>query len=75
MTIAELTRRVEELEREVARLQQERNGTHDDRPWWEKTAGRFKDDPEFDEIVRLGREYRESLRPKPKRKRKTAKKS
>ena len=75
MTIVELTRRVEELEREVARLKQERNGSLDDRPWWERIAGSFKDDPEFDEIVRLGREYRESLRPKPKRKRKAAKKS
>lgn len=31
--------------------------------WWVEGAGRFKDDPVFDEIVRLGREYRESLRP------------
>ena len=33
------------------------------RHWWRDDAGRFKDDPVFDEIVRLGREYRESLRP------------
>jgi hypothetical protein len=26
-------------------------------------AGRFANDPIFDEMVRLGREYRESLRP------------
>lgn len=75
MTVADLEKRVAELEREIAKLKQGRNGAHDDRPWWERTAGKFKDDPEFDEIVRLGREYRESLRPKPKRKRKTAKKS
>ena len=30
-------------------------------PWYVREAGRFKDDPIFDEIVRLGREYRESL--------------
>jgi hypothetical protein len=75
MTVAELTKRVEELEREVARLKQERNGADDERPWWERKAGTFEDDPGFEEMVRLGREYRESLRPKPKRKRKVAKKS
>jgi hypothetical protein len=32
--------------------------------WWVDHAGRFANDPVFDEIVRLGREYRESLRPK-----------
>ena len=75
MTVAELEKRVAELEREVARLKQERNGPHDERPWWESKAGTFKDDPGFEEMVRLGREYRESLRPKPKRKGKVAKKS
>jgi hypothetical protein len=28
--------------------------------WIERIAGTFRDDPEFDEIVRLGREFRES---------------
>jgi hypothetical protein len=32
-------------------------------PWWRRIAGRFKDNPEFDEAMRLGREYRNSLRP------------
>jgi hypothetical protein len=31
--------------------------------WWKKLVGVFKDDPEFDEAMRLGREYRESQRP------------
>ncbi len=35
----------------------------DDKPWYLKHAGRFSDDPEFQEIVRLGREIRESDRP------------
>jgi hypothetical protein len=30
-------------------------------PWWRKIEGRFKDNPEFDEAMRLGREYRETL--------------
>jgi hypothetical protein len=29
-------------------------------PWWEKRLGSFKDDPGYDEIVRLGAEYRRS---------------
>jgi hypothetical protein len=37
-------------------------------PWWRAIAGTFADDPAFDEAMRLGRKYRESLRPKPRRK-------
>lgn len=29
-------------------------------PWWERRFGSFKDDPGYDEIVRLGAEYRKS---------------
>jgi len=31
--------------------------------WLERHSGRFKDDSDFEEMVRLGREYRESFRP------------
>lgn len=68
MTTAELAKRVEALERVVAELQLRVNGAPDPtRPWWRLDAGRFKDDPVFEEIIRLGREYRESLRPKPRK--------
>ena len=64
MTIAELTKRVEALEAALAELrakqEQPPNGL---RAWWREDAGRFANDPVFDEIVRLGREYRESQRP------------
>jgi hypothetical protein len=30
--------------------------------WWKRIVGVFSDDPEFEEAMRLGREYRESLR-------------
>ena len=33
-------------------------------PWWEKIAGTFANSGHYDEAMRLGREYRESLRPK-----------
>ena len=32
--------------------------------WWKRIVGVFQDDPEFEEAMRLGRAYRESLRPK-----------
>ena len=34
------------------------------RHWWLEEAGKYADDPEYEEAMRLGREYRESLRPK-----------
>ena len=53
-----LEKRVEDLEKKVAELadhaainQRPKN------PW--RTYGAFRDDQEFDEAVRLGREYRE----------------
>ena len=49
-----------QLEQEVSLLKS--NTTEQDsRPWWERIAGRFENDQAFDEIVRLGREYRDSL--------------
>lgn len=42
-----------------------------DLPWWEKIAGRFENDPDYDRAMELGRAYRESLRPKPSKSRKT----
>jgi hypothetical protein len=58
-----LEKRVEQLERDVSALRSQA-GAAPDQPWWERIAGRFENDPIFDEIVRLGREYRQSLSPK-----------
>ena len=68
MSVAEIEQRIATLERKVEQLVER----HEPRPrrWWVDDAGRFKDDPVFDEIVRLGRQYRDSLRPKKRRKRK-----
>jgi len=62
MTIAQLERRVTKLERLVNELSQ-RSGA---KPigGWRRSLGRFADDAVFDEIVKLGRQYRESLRHK-----------
>lgn len=31
------------------------------KPWWEDLAGRFKNDPLFDEIAEAGQSYRKAL--------------
>ena len=53
-----LEKRVEELEKKVAELSGKPNlSVRKKDPW--RTFGIFKDDPDFQEAVRLGREYRE----------------
>ena len=69
MTIEELTKRVEALEAALAELRAKQEAaTKGQRAWWREDAGRFANDPVFDEIVRLGREYRENQHPDKKRK-------
>jgi hypothetical protein len=64
MSPAEIKSRMEALDDAVAELRQQLNGGRNGRrPWWCLDAGRFHDDTAFEQIVRLGREYRESLRP------------
>lgn len=74
MKLVELETRLAALEKEVQELRtlvgKDLNGKE---PWWISEAGHFANDPGFDEIVRLGREYRESLHPD-RRKKKTSKK-
>lgn len=61
----DFSRRISELEAEVSRLRQERATLSEKKmPWWEEIRGTFKDDPAYEEAMRYGREYRESLRPK-----------
>ena len=54
--------RITALENELERLKKKVDV--DPRPWWEQIFGRFANDPMYEEAMRLGREYRESLRPK-----------
>ena len=53
-----LEKRVEELEKKVAELSAKPASVTRKKDW-RRTIGIFKDDPEFDEAVRLGREYRQ----------------
>jgi hypothetical protein len=65
MAVVSLEERVAALESEVARL---RERLAEEKPpavvpWWEQIYGTFADSPEYEEAMRLGRDYRESLRP------------
>ena len=59
-----LKSRVDALEQEMASLKARVGG----KPWWIELFGVYKDDPLFDEAMRLGAAYRESLRPKSRKK-------
>ena len=56
-----LEERVATLEQEVAELK-EKLGLKKVEKDWRKTFGMSANDPGYDEMVRLGREYRESQR-------------
>ena len=58
MTLEQLADRLTNLEDQFAEWKAR---AENDRPKgnWRATFGMFADDPEFDEILRLGREYRE----------------
>ena len=66
--IAILESRIVALEAKVAQLNPPpTNGAMGDE-WVEKIYGAFADDPDYDKAMELGRQYRESLRPKPRAK-------
>ena len=57
MTTAQIKKRLTALEAEVASL---KSSSPPNKPWWDKIAGVFADDPAFDEAMLLGRKWRES---------------
>jgi hypothetical protein len=59
MAGAALESRVEALEAELARLKEQLKGPG---RWWEE-IGTFANDPIYERAMKLGREYRRSLRP------------
>ena len=56
-----LEQRVANLEKMVEELQQKKAKPH---AWLDEIHGRYQDGDPFFEAMRLGREYRESLRPR-----------
>jgi len=65
MTLAQLEKRVERLEKIIST--ELLSGPKRNAKWWLNQAGVFSDDPGYEEMVRLGRKYRQSLRPKPRK--------
>jgi hypothetical protein len=47
---------------QIKRLLRRKSGPAE--PWWECITGAFEDDPVFEQAMRLGRQYRESQRPR-----------
>lgn len=71
MTLKELETRIVELEKTVAELKAQVGGDQQNKePWWRREAGKYANDPVHEEIMRLGKEYRESLHPDYKKKKK-----
>ena len=64
-----LETRVATLERELASLKEQVETQK--QPWWKANLGQFADDPIYAKAMKLGRAYRESLRPDAKRKQTT----
>lgn len=70
MAQTSLAKRVAQLEQELADLKRRIDEPKKPAsPWWESLFGVYRDDPAFLEAMKYGREYRESLRPKPKKRR------
>jgi hypothetical protein len=59
-----LEQRVAALEAEVTKLKSQLQAMQTTQPWWEQIAGTFQLDPMYEEAMRLGRQYRQSLRPR-----------
>ena len=54
--------RLTAVEQQLADLKRRLPSRNDGMSWVERIAGTFKDDPDFDQIVRLGREFRKSVK-------------
>ncbi len=64
MTLSALERRVAALEEELAVIRRKIESEGAAMPWWQRISGTFAHDPVYEEAMKLGRKYRESLRPK-----------
>jgi hypothetical protein len=67
MAVPGIEHRVAALEADVARLKEQlAKAVPAQGDWLDEIYGAFENDPIYEEAMRLGREYRESLRPKPR---------
>jgi hypothetical protein len=63
MRSLEIEARVAILEAEVERLRAQVEPGVKPAPWWERITATFADDPAHEQAMKLGRQYRQSLRP------------
>ena len=69
MAVREIELRVSRLEAEVTQLKKQlEQATPPGGDWLDEVFGVFDNDPVYEEAMRLGREYRQSLRPEANRK-------
>ncbi len=52
--------RIRQLELNVRQLEMNAQPDASEPPWWERVAGRFKDDPVYAETMKLGAEIRKA---------------
>ena len=66
MPVPTVEERLAAIEKELVEIKQQlqKENTESPLPWWEQIFGAFEDSEGYEEAMRLGREYRESLRPK-----------
>ncbi|MFZ4557508.1 MAG: hypothetical protein ACOYN8_14195 [Pseudanabaena sp.] len=63
MSPSKVEERLSKLEAEVTQLKLSLlNSANTVKPWWEDIVGVFADDPDFEEVIAIGREYRRSYK-------------
>jgi Protein of unknown function (DUF1192) len=70
MASENLEERVAALEAEVAQLKDQIVNRGAKKAGWEAIVGTFLNDPYYEKAMKYGRQYRDSLRPKRKKKKK-----
>lgn len=63
MSATNLEKRIAALEEELSTLKSRMDALDTSGPWWERIAGTFQGDPVYAKAMKLGREYRNSLKP------------
>jgi hypothetical protein len=58
-----IEKRLDNVERELAALKGMLESLKPGPNWISSMSGTFKDDPEFDEVLRLGKEFRDAEQP------------
>ncbi len=65
MAVSKTQARLSNIEAEIENLKAQISSTQSTTiPWWHKISGTFANDPAHADAMKLGRKYRESLRPK-----------